>query len=1135
MKFIADLHVHSKFSRATAKNLDLENLWIAAQLKGLTVVGTGDFTHPGWFDEIKEKLIPAEDGLYQLQESLARSCQALVPGSCRRPVRFLLESEVSNIYKKNGQTRKNHNLIFAPNIDVAQKINSHLNRIGNIHSDGRPILGLDARHLLEIVLEYSSEAFLVPAHIWTPWFSVLGSKSGFDSVKECFEDLTTHIFAVETGLSSDPIMNWRVSGLDRFTLVSNSDAHSPQKLGREANLFDTDLSYNAIRTALAAGNRKTFCGTIEFYPEEGKYHLDGHRKCAVCCPPEETMAYHGICPKCGKSLTLGVLYRVEQLADRMQGEKPLNARPYYHLIPLQDLLGEIFQMGPGSKRITATLLQLLTQLGPELDILHYLPIDDIDQAGIPLLGEAIRRMRSGAVHFLPGYDGEYGKVQIFDAEQRRQMLGQKALFSMPATAEDLPKAPKSAQIAQIKAADSVYKKRPMERDPLALNEEQNKAVLHIGGPLIVVAGPGTGKTRTLTQRILWLIQSQDIAPDRILAVTFTRKAAQEMSERLAVFLPATLNPPWVATFHSLCLSLLKELQKKDSSQKKVVLEPGQRMGVLKDAIFLLETGGLSITQKPERYSDWIVAAKQRIMGPHDPIAGIVSDPTEEKILIQVYRTYQDLLGIQGLLDYEDLILYVVQRLEKDIAFRNQCRDRFNYIFVDEYQDLNEGQYRMIKALAPKDGNLFVIGDPDQAIYGFRGSDVAYFNRFVEDFPKAEVIHLNRNYRSTETILKSARQVIQSSFGVSTDSAALRTYSNIQGFKSISVLGRTSEKAEAVAIGRIIEQMVGGTGYHALDSGKIDGGANEDPKSFGDFAVLYRTHDQGQVIGEVLEKAGIPCQIASRKNQLAASGLTEILCLFRVLEGLGTFVDFEVLSQTLKPGISKSILAAFKSWAYAKRLNLADAMHHARRIPIPSFTRSHQQKLFDFLTIIHDLKQELQNQIVSQKLEKLAVLPAMRSARQADIQSTNGMLKLIDRSRHFENDAPGLMASLALDSDTDQYDGQVEKVALMTMHAAKGLEFEVVFIAGCEEGLIPLERSAVDKDQLEEERRLFYVAMTRAKERLCLTWASKRRLHGQILPRQISPFVLDIEQHLQEHLSANWKKKTKNEQTQLDLF
>ncbi len=376
MNFIADLHVHSKYSIATAKNLDLEHLYIAAQMKGLRVVGTGDFTHPAWFNEIETKLRPAESGLYQLNRKLASICDAHVPRSCRGPVRFILETEISSIYKKDNKTRKNHNLVFAPNRRVAKKFNARLDRIGNIKADGRPILGLDAKKLLEIMLDISEASFLIPAHIWTPWFSVLGSKSGFDSLEECFEDLTPQIFAVETGLSSDPAMNWRVSSLDGLTLVSNSDAHSPFKLGREANRFNTEFSYNGIRSALKTGDPDKFLGTYEYYPEEGKYHLDGHRKCKVRQWPQETITQGGLCPVCNKPLTRGVLYRVEALADRPLGAKPRQHHPFASMLPLTDILSELLQKGPMTKTVQRTYASLLAEFGSEFDILHKHDTDD---------------------------------------------------------------------------------------------------------------------------------------------------------------------------------------------------------------------------------------------------------------------------------------------------------------------------------------------------------------------------------------------------------------------------------------------------------------------------------------------------------------------------------------------------------------------------------------------------------------------------------------------------------------------------------------------------------------------------------------------------------------------------------------
>ena len=321
MKFIADFHIHSHYSRATSQDLTFEHLHKWAQLKGVQVVGTGDLTHPGWLNEMREKLEPAEDGLFRLKDEYARAMQPDVFAACQQPVRFILSGEISTIYKKRDQVRKVHHVVFAPSFDVVEKIQTRLEKIGNIRSDGRPILGLDSKLLLETLLEIDPQAYLIPAHVWTPWFSLFGSKSGFDAIEECFEELTPHIFALETGLSSDPAMNWRVSALDRFALMSNSDAHSPQKLAREANLFDTELSYDAIFDALKSRDNQRFSGTIEFFPEEGKYHLDGHRKCEIAWEPETTLLHKGICSKCGKKVTVGVLHRVNALADRPVGAK----------------------------------------------------------------------------------------------------------------------------------------------------------------------------------------------------------------------------------------------------------------------------------------------------------------------------------------------------------------------------------------------------------------------------------------------------------------------------------------------------------------------------------------------------------------------------------------------------------------------------------------------------------------------------------------------------------------------------------------------------------------------------------------------------------------------------------------------
>ena len=423
MRFIADFHIHSRYSRATSKDMSPESIWRWAQLKGISVIGTGDFTHPAWFKELNEKLKPAGNGLFNLKGDFETNN---IPASCRSDVFFMLSAEISCIYSKNRKTRKIHSIIFVPDFADAVKINIALSKIGNLNTDGRPILGLNAKELLKIVIDSSSDAMLVPAHAWTPHFSVFGAESGFDSLDECFEELTPHIYAIETGLSSDPLMNWRLSALDKITLISNSDAHSPNKIGREANIFDTEISYKAMADAIKT--RAGFLGTIEFFPEEGKYHYDGHRICRVSLSPKETIKHNYLCPVCRKRVTVGVMHRVEKLADRENGFKPEDAPPFYSIITLPEIIAEALKVGTNSKAVDNEYQNLLRKLGNEFKILMDVSMKDIEHSGSPIIKEAIARMRSGNVHITPGFDGEYGKIKIFEAVERKEIKGQSMLF-----------------------------------------------------------------------------------------------------------------------------------------------------------------------------------------------------------------------------------------------------------------------------------------------------------------------------------------------------------------------------------------------------------------------------------------------------------------------------------------------------------------------------------------------------------------------------------------------------------------------------------------------------------------------------------------------------------------------------------
>lgn len=423
MRFIADLHIHSRYSRATSRGMSPEAVSKWSQLKGISVIGTGDFTHPAWVMELREKLEPAGNGLFRLKKKFRPDG---IPDSCRANVFFLLSAEISCIYSKNEKLRKIHSIILAPDFESVLKINNRLSKIGNLSADGRPILGMDAKRLLKIVVDSSTDAMLVPAHAWTPHFSIFGSASGFDSLEECFEDLTPNIHAIETGLSSDPKMNWRLSALDRITLISNSDAHSAAKIGREANIFDAEVSYESIIKAIK--NKKGFAGTIEFFPEEGKYHFDGHRTCDVSLSPAETKKHNYLCPVCKKKVTVGVMHRVEELADRKEGFKPSGSPGFCSIVPLPEVIAETLKVGAGSKKVNNEYFKLLEKLGNEFNILMEAPLRDIAEAGSSLLGEAISRMRAGDVRIEPGFDGEYGKVKIFEAVEQRARKGQEMLF-----------------------------------------------------------------------------------------------------------------------------------------------------------------------------------------------------------------------------------------------------------------------------------------------------------------------------------------------------------------------------------------------------------------------------------------------------------------------------------------------------------------------------------------------------------------------------------------------------------------------------------------------------------------------------------------------------------------------------------
>ena len=415
-RIIADLQIHSKYARAVSPKMVLEELDRWASDKGITVMGTGDFTHPAWFKEIQEKLEPAEQGLYRLKAAYKlRTMKGTLADT-----RFMLTSEISNVYTRHGRGRRVHNLIWAPSLASVEKLNTALSWVGNLASDGRPILGLDSEELVAMCLEADADSAVIPAHAWTPWFSVFGSMSGFDTLHECYGAHTKHIFAIETGLSSDPQMNWRLSQLDTLAIVSNSDSHSLEKIGREANVFDCELSYKGIIKAIKSSipdakkdEKNKFLFTIEFFPEEGKYHYDGHRACGVSWAPDETKKHGGICSACGRKVTIGVMNRMDALADRPLSYTDTRRVLYKSIVPLHEIIRDALGVGKTSKKIPITYAEMIRAFGSEFGILLDVPLHDISDGGWPRIAEAVGRVRTGDISIVPGYDGEFGHVSVF--------------------------------------------------------------------------------------------------------------------------------------------------------------------------------------------------------------------------------------------------------------------------------------------------------------------------------------------------------------------------------------------------------------------------------------------------------------------------------------------------------------------------------------------------------------------------------------------------------------------------------------------------------------------------------------------------------------------------------------------------
>lgn len=1052
--YIADLHIHSNYSRATSKDCIPEFLDLWARKKGIQLVGSGDFTHPAWRQELKEKLASAEEGLYTLKPDLRK---AGAPDS--HPTRFVITGEISSIYKKGGKTRKVHNLILLPSLEAAELLAQKLEAIGNIHSDGRPILGLDSRDLLEITLESCPNAVFIPAHIWTPHFSLFGAFSGFDSIEECFGDLTPHIHALETGLSSDPPMNWQVSALDRFTLVSNSDAHSPSKLGREANLLDTGLSYPQLAAALQEGAEKGFAGTLEFFPEEGKYHYDGHRNCGVCLAPAETEAYGGRCPVCGKKITIGVQHRVAELTDRPDGYRPPNALPFESLVPLPEVIAASAGLSSGSKKTAALYESMLSELGSEFYILRECPLEDIRHAAGLCVEEGIRRLRAGQVERTPGFDGEYGKIELLDPSEIEKLNGQMSFFAAhPPEKKKTARTVLNRNAASPLPEDMPNTSCPGTASPLdGLNPEQTQAAMSDAPAVAVIAGPGTGKTKTLVAKIAYLLGSGKAKASEITAVTFTNKAAGELRERLEQQCGGkrTVRAMTIGTFHAICLELLAK-----HGPALRLIDPAEALELAGEVLAQME-----LSFSASRFLQEVSRLKN----------GLTTDRSffsEEACTLYCSRLAQ-----AGCLDFDDLLLHTLAQFEANADVPSK---RFTFLLVDEFQDINNIQYRLIRAWGRQSKGVFAIGDPDQSIYGFRGSDAHCFERLSEDFPGLEAIRLMTNYRSVPEILSASLPVISQNPGAERLLQPYREHG-----KLVRLLTAPNDFSEAVFVAKEINRLAGGVDM--LDAQRM---SSENSQSFSDIAVLYRTNRQAELLEKCLQKESIPYVVAGRDDFLNTPAVRGTLSFFRFLLDWQDVRSLRTCLKLLWNCPEDLVSAAQKVYASCPAQNTealeALAPELEGRGCLPLF---HKVLLFLFPLCSKESPRRL--------LEHFAEAQGLAEKQE--------FIKLL-HTAVFHHSLPEFLQNLILGQEYDirrsggkQYDSGA--VTLMTLHASKGLEFPVVFLCGVKQGCIPLESMRRPTDT-EEERRLFYVGMTRAKDELILLTSSEPSAFLSDIPKGV---------------------------------
>ncbi len=876
--------------------------------------------------------------------------------------------------------------------------------MGNLQSDGRPILGLDAKDLLEMVLELDPFAFVIPAHIWTPWFSLFGSKSGFNSIQECFGSLAEHIFALETGLSSDPEMNWLWSDLDKYTLVSNSDAHSGEKLAREANIFSGEPGFETIYRALkGTGAGQKFLGTIEFFPEEGKYHLDGHRKCGVVLDPRETRELGNKCPVCGENLTVGVLNRVLKLADRERPKQPANAPGYTSLIPLNEVISEVLGKGPKTKTVYNLQRKLINSLGSELNILQNVPPQDLQHFSTPL-AEGVQRMRKREVYRDPGFDGQFGTISVFTPEERKEFQQGKSLF--PEQKKDLQPWGKSLYKYEQEAdtETATGNEEHADYEPV-FNSSQWQAIQAGPCPSLVIAGPGTGKTRTLLGRIEYLLQ-HSTQPRHLLVVTFTRAAAREIQQRLLHTFGQQQCLPRADTLHALAYENWLNIY----NQHPVILS--------EDDAFSLFAKANPETPQKELSSVWkqLNIARETLCIPQELTA-----------YWQNYYKWKDHLN---LVDYADLLDSWLSRLQSDFY-----SSRYTHVLVDEVQDLSRLQTKILEYLLPSNGHgLFAIGDPAQSIYSFRGAIKDIKKELEQCWPELDTIYLNKNYRSKHNLLNFSTSLFP-------DMPAIESAVKEKG--KLTFYSATQGEQEAVWIGQQIKDLLGGTGHLQADQ--------EDRETLvpGDIAVLVRIKALIPPLERNLTKMGLPCFVPQNTPFWQDPRIE--LILNTAARFLG--IDWDENKETLDCP-EKIIVGG-------------------------------PQAISLYYQDIHPFDPLFWNSHAFQQLKK--------------------------RFQEFEGWS-GLLSWIQLESDLDLAREKAQKIRIITYHAAKGLEFDTVFLPALEQGIIPYAgkeffsgRRESHPDQ-EEEKRLFYVGLTRAKNNLILSSSAKRKIYGKNYQLNKSPFL-----------------------------